>query len=78
MKRLQTLNVKLNVLDLTWRDLNNEIATQLLQPIREVVRPKEFILTLPFPAIDRSPPEGIDTWHDFSCTIRRVSDWREL
>ena len=62
----------------------------LLLPIREVVRPKEFILSLTFPAMDGSPPEvnydwaavdgweGTDPWDNLPCTIRRVLDRREL
>lgn len=85
MKGLQTLNVNLNVLLFTWQNINKETATQLLLPIRKVVRPKKFILSLPFPAMDGSPPEanyswagvddweGIDPWDDLPCTVRRVS-----
>ncbi|KIN00784.1 hypothetical protein OIDMADRAFT_146108 [Oidiodendron maius Zn] len=90
MKGLQTLNVKLNVLSFTWQSINKETATQLLLPISEVVRPENFILSLPFPAMDGSPPEGnyawagvdgwegIDPWDDLPCTIRRVLDRSEL
>jgi hypothetical protein len=78
MKNLQTLNVKLNVLDIFWQNIDKETATQLLLPIREVVRPEEFILSLPFPAIHSSLPEDIDRWGDLPCTIRRVSNETEL
>ena len=90
MKGLQRLNVKLNVSPYTWQNINKETATQLLLPIREVVRPKEFILSLTFPAMDGSPPEvnydwaavdgweGTDPWDNLPCTIRRVLDRREL
>jgi hypothetical protein len=90
MKGLQTLNVKLKVWPAAWQSINKETATQLLLPIKEGVRPKEFILSLPFPAMDGSTPlntfpwsavdgwEGIDPWDDLHCTIRRVSDKTEL
>lgn len=90
MKGLQRLNVKLNVRPYIWNNINKETATQLFLPIREVVRPKEFILSLTFPAMDGSPPEvnytwagvdgweGIDPWDDLPCTIRRVLDINAL
>lgn len=90
MKGLQTLHVKLDVWPGVWQSINKEIATQLLQFIGEVVGPREFILSLPFPAMDGSPPqstfpwsaiegwEGSDPWDDLHCTIRRVSDPTEL
>lgn len=90
MKGLQTLNVKLKVWPPGWQSINKETATQLLLPIKEVVRPKEFILSLPFPAMDGSIPldpfpwsavdgwDGIDPWDELRCTIRRVSDETEL
>jgi hypothetical protein len=86
IQSLQTLHVKLDVWPGAWQSINKEIITQLLQSIREVVRPKEFILSLPFSAMDGSPPqntflwsaieewEGSDPWDDLPCTIRRVSD----
>jgi hypothetical protein len=90
MKGLQTLHVKLDVWPGAWQSINKEIATQLLQFIGEVVGPREFILSLSFPAMDGSPPqstfpwsaiegwEGSDPWDDLHCTIRRVSDPTEL
>jgi hypothetical protein len=87
MNSLHTLDVKLDVLKVYWGSVNKDTARQLLLPIREVVRPKEFILSLPFPAMDGSVPlvthswsaidgwEGTDPWDDLPCTIRRVSNF---
>jgi hypothetical protein len=86
MRGLETLNVKMVSFPHFWRDLNKETAAELLGPIREVVRLKSFILSLPFAARVSSQPEinfpwaaasadwdGIDPWDDLPCTISRVS-----
>jgi hypothetical protein len=87
MEGLQTLNVELDVLKIYWGSINEDTARQLLMPIKDVVRPKEFILSLPFPSMDGSVPlvlnswsaidgwDGIDPWDDLPCTIRRVSNF---
>jgi hypothetical protein len=87
MSGLHNLHVKLDVLAIYWGNINKSTARQLLFPIREVLRPKEFILSLPFPAMDGSVPlvahswsaidgwEGTDPWDDLPCTIRRVSNF---
>lgn len=90
MEGLQILHVKFDVLPVAWQCINKEIGTQLLLPIKKVVEPREFVLSLPFPAIDSSPPqrtfpwsavdgwEGSDPWDDLQCIIKRVSDRTEL
>jgi len=90
MKSLRILHVKIEVMELFWESLNQDTATRLLQPIKQVVVPKEFVLTLPFPAMTNLPPrenfswaavdgwEGRDPWEDLPCTIIRASSRRNL
>lgn len=59
---LQTLHVELNVYPPNSQNLNKNTATQLLMPIRDVERPKSFILSLPFRAVDGFPPAIIHPW----------------
>jgi hypothetical protein len=90
MKSLHTLHVKLHVLAIYWENLNQDFSTRLLQPIKKVVIPKEFVLSLPFSAMDGSPPrikyawntvdgwQGRDPWEELPCIVRRVSSNRDL
>jgi hypothetical protein len=79
MESLQTLNVELNLLSaVLWEGIDKETVTRFVLPIIEVVRPKEFILSLSFPAQYSSPPEDIDKWGDLPCTIRCVQRESEL
>jgi hypothetical protein len=84
MKGLHTLNVKLDVFPLYWRVLNAETVQRLVSPIRKVIGPKDFILSLPFPAGDDTAAEvllsraavdgweGSNPWDELPCTIRRI------
>jgi hypothetical protein len=79
MESLQTLNVELNLLSaVLWEGMDKETVTRFVLPIIEVGRPREFILSLSFPAQYSSPPEGIDKWGDLPCTIRCVQRESEL
>jgi hypothetical protein len=91
MKGLRTLHVKLDVLATYWMSLNEDVATRLMQPIKKVVIPTEFILSLPFPSMVGSVPraarfawtapdgwQGRDPWETLPCTVRRVSSFRDF
>jgi hypothetical protein len=93
MKGLKILNVKLHVWD-SWANLNEEAAKMLLAPIKEVTVPKTFILSLPFPAMNRGVPHtshypweswrvdegwaGIDPWDNALHCTIHRTSWSEL
>jgi hypothetical protein len=86
MQNLRKLHVRLDIVPLFWQSLNAESARILLEPIRDVTGPEEFILILPFPAMDERKPaikfrwsavdgwQGVDPWEGLPCRIQRV-DW---
>ncbi|EPE33633.1 hypothetical protein GLAREA_06646 [Glarea lozoyensis ATCC 20868] len=91
MKGLRTLHVMLDVFAKHWMSLNEDVAARLMQPIRKVVNPADFILSLPFPSMVGSVPsairfrwaapddwQGRDPWETLPCTIRRVSSFRDF
>ena len=53
MQNLRDLHVQLRVLETGWRNLDKETADVLFRPIRKVVRPDSFVLTIPFSPVDR-------------------------
>lgn len=83
MQNLDNLEVEL-MITFEWNTLNKESAEILLAPIKRVTRPKNFVLSLPFPAMAEGMTpvsfpyeatkgwEGSDPWDDLNCTIRRV------
>ncbi|KAH8819033.1 hypothetical protein F5884DRAFT_743467 [Xylogone sp. PMI_703] len=84
MEGLEDLEVELATLR-DWGMLSREAADILLAPIKQVTRPKRFILILPFEEMleemtsvnwPRYGPTrgwpGSDPWNDLSCTIRRM------
>ncbi len=86
MKSLQSLYVKLEV-STDWATLNKESAEILLEPIKQITRPKIFVLSLPFPAMKegmapvtrwfwaaRNGWEGADPWDELHCTIQRTEN----
>jgi len=85
MSNLQSLHVKLQVLDFYWGYLNPESSTKLLGPIKKVTIPENFTLSLPFPAMNGAvmPPvayswcvgenwEGSDPWDELPCIVERT------
>jgi hypothetical protein len=61
---LRSLHVRLDVRWHTWQSLNEPSARKLLDPIRAVTAPAEFVLYLPFPAIEQRTKGGVPL--DFS------------
>jgi hypothetical protein len=69
MQNLRKLHVRLDIVPLFWQGLNAESTRVLLEPMREVTGPEEFILIFPFPAMDQRKPavnfrwSSVDGWH---------------
>jgi hypothetical protein len=89
MQKLRKLHVRLDIVPLFWQGLNAESARILLGLIRDVTGPEEFILILPFPAMDQRKPavnfrwsavdgwKCVDPWERLPCTTQRVN-WHLL
>ncbi|KAH8812411.1 hypothetical protein F5884DRAFT_877979 [Xylogone sp. PMI_703] len=84
MESLEDFQVELFVSQ-DWAMLNREATDILLAPIKQITRPKRFILILPFEEmLEEMTPvnwpiygptrgwEGSDPWNDLRCTVQRV------
>jgi hypothetical protein len=86
---LRKLHVRLDIVPLFWQSLNAESARILLEPIRDVMSPEDFMVILPFLAMNQRKPkvnfrwsaedgwQGVDPWERLPCTIQRLA-WHFL
>lgn len=74
MEGLRTLHVELclPLYRRDWYNADKARVPQVLPPIREVVRPKEFVLTLSYPVRYRSLPGEADLWVGLPCTVKWI------
>lgn len=83
LQNLCDLHVKLDVLQSGWRNINEETADVLFRPIRKVVGPDSFVLTLPFPPMDtmyyyQTGREDVDDDTDLYADWDRPDPWNSL
>jgi hypothetical protein len=75
------LHVRLDIVPLFWQSLDAESARILLEPIRDVTGPEDFMAILPFLAMSQRKPkvnfrwsagdgwQGVDPWERLPCMI---------
>ncbi|KAH8816613.1 hypothetical protein F5884DRAFT_228449 [Xylogone sp. PMI_703] len=69
MQNLEDLHVALLLPVFEGESWARETALKLTIPIKQVTRPKHFILSLPLARLEET--EGIDPWEELPCTVVR-------